>query len=218
MEANVLFNRYGLIVLDKPAGMVSQGPRNLPRPEVSELIPHHFPGYNTAHRIDRFTSGVIVCANRATRGYLQRNWHQITHKTYLAVIRNPKWEAQTVSLPLDGKKATTSFLVLERKGQYALVQCELVQNGRKHQIRRHLKSIGSPIVGDRLYRGGGQSTRGGQMLHAWLMTIQMPQEEVSIQSPIPADFAAYGFDLISVLDIGANATTQTIDVPETWDR
>lgn len=222
MEVGVLFSVGGILALNKPVGMCSQGPKTSDIPELWELLRTFHPGGHVAHRIDQFTSGInLAGASRRQISYLMCNWHQITRKTYLAVIVSPVWDEKVVDTPLKGKSAVTSFKILERSGKFALVQCQLIQNGRTHQIRRHLKSIGSPIVGDQKYKGPTTTTRAGQLLHAWRMEFRAPDESgkpgawVSIQAPIPGDFRQFGFNW-EQWDAQANTTIDAWDVPMGW--
>src|SRR3989344_879467 len=193
MEIGVLFEKDGILALNKPAGVITQGPGGGKLLELWEMMRSHYSGGNIAHRIDQYTSGInLAGVSRRQVGYLMRNWHQITKKIYLAIAKSPDWDEKVVDKPIGGKSAVTSFRVLERCGSVALLRCELVQNGRTHQIRRHLKSVGSPIVGDRKYGGPATTARAGQLLHAWRMEIRLPDENgkpsegwTPIQSPIP---------------------------------
>lgn len=223
MNVGVLFSHDGILALNKPPGMCSQGPKTSDIPEVWELVRMYHPEGHVVHRIDRFTSGVnLVGASRRQIRYLMMNWHEITRKSYLAIIRNPAWNERTVSTPIGGKSATTAFTVLERCGVFALVRCELVQNGRTHQIRRHLKSIGCPIVGDCKYGGSRTNARAGQLLHAWRLEVRLPDEAgnpssswTTIQAPIPDDFKRFGFNW-SRWDVQANVVSEVWPVPSGW--
>lgn len=190
--------------LNKPAGVCSQGPKTGRLYEIWELARLRFPetGAHVVHRIDRWTSGInCIGVSRRMRGYIMGNWHKITKKVYLAIISAPEWVEKVVSDPINSKSATTSFKVLgvfEWNSQnLAVVRCELVHSGRTHQIRKHLKSLGHPIVDDTKYNGICAGMRKGQLLHAWQMEIKMPRggesfqgigENVKIQAPIPEDF------------------------------
>jgi len=217
MKIGMLFEKDGILALNKPAGVITQGPGGGKLLELWEVVRSRYNRGSIAHRIDQYTSGInLAGVSRRQVGYLMRNWHQITHKVYLAIAKSPVWDEKVVSKPIGGKSAITSFQVLERCGSVALLRCELVQNGRTHQIRRHLKSVGSPVVGDRKYGGPATTARAGQLLHAWRMEIRLPNENgkpgtewTIVQSPIPDDFKTYGFNW-SQWDEGAN------EVLETW--
>ena len=84
MEVGVLFSSGGILALNKPAGMISQGPKTSDIPELWELLRTRYPSGHVAHRIDQFTSGVnLAGVSRSQLRYLQSNWHQITRKAYL---------------------------------------------------------------------------------------------------------------------------------------
>ena len=224
MEVGVLFSRNGILALNKPAGMISQGPKTSNTPELWELLQTYHPGGHVAHRIDQFTSGINLTGVSSRQiSYLMSNWHKITRKIYLAIVSNPTWNERVVDMPLKGKSAATSFTVLERSGLFALVQCQLIQNGRMHQIRKHLKSIGSPIVGDQKYKGPTTVARSGQLLHAWRMEVQLPDDSgkpgdwVVIQAPIPDDFNQFNFDW-SCWDKDAISVLEVWPVPSDWRK
>jgi 23S rRNA pseudouridine1911/1915/1917 synthase len=91
-----------------------------------------------------------------------------------------------------GRASKTSYAVLQEMGGAALVECTL-HTGRTHQIRVHMKHIGHPVLGDKIYGGGGGGF-GRQMLHAWKLGFFHPKsgEWLQFQSPIPADFVEAG--------------------------
>ncbi|MBI2065137.1 MAG: RNA pseudouridine synthase [Candidatus Yanofskybacteria bacterium] len=219
MQVGVLFSRDGFLALNKPPGMCSQGPKDTDIPELWEMVRSIYPTGFVAHRIDKFTSGVNLAGVSKTQiGYLARHWHSITQKTYLAITRCPKWDETIVDRSLNGKSAITGFRVLERSGSFALMECRLLQNGRTHQIRKHLKSVGSPIVGDRKYNGPVTEARLGQMLHAWRMEVRLPDESgkpgpwTTIQAAVPDDFRSFDFNWHH-WDSGANDTLEDWVVP-----
>jgi len=88
------------------------------------------------------------------------------------------------------KRAVTHFAVLERLGDYTLLELRL-ETGRTHQIRVHLKYIGHPIVGDPMYGGRGRRTLGmeGQALHAGMLGFVHPRtgETLEFSVPLPQD-------------------------------
>lgn len=222
MNINVLFKDRGMVVVDKPAGLVSSTPEPDPdRIELWQIIQDrlNLPASNVAHRIDKNTSGVIIVGENPTvLKYFQRIWHQKIGKEYLAIIETPRWQNQRITSKLDGVTATTSFSILERQGIYSLVLCHMEQSGRYHQVRRHLRSINSPIIDDWRYGGRIVNARSGQLLHAWKISFPLPDDsfrpsrEKTIQAKIPTDFTGkFDFEW-SLYDIGACKPIATINV------
>lgn len=221
MQVVLLCEAKGILVVSKPAGMCVQGRGpTVNTPDLWEVLEPHVAGARPVHRIDRYTTGLVLCSAKASvRSYMTANWHGATRKTYLAIIAEPSWEETTVNTELDGKSAVTHFTVLEHAAGYALVSCQLIQNGRTHQIRRHLKSVGHPIVGDHLYGGAATTARAGQLLHAWRVEVRLPDESgnpsewLAIQAPIPDDFHSYGFDW-DLYDASSNLELKTWQVEQ----
>ena len=89
----------------------------------------------------------------------------------------------------NGKPAVTHFKVMERFGEYTLVECQL-ETGRTHQIRVHMTSIGHPLVNDPKY-GSRKTPFGikGQALHSRQLTLQHPVtgEQLTFEAPLPED-------------------------------
>lgn len=224
MEVGLLLSRNGFLALNKPAGMCTwSNPRehSTDVPQLWELIMMRHRKGRHAHRIDQFTSGINLAGiSENPVRCLMYNWHTITKKHYLAIIENPEWDKKVIDMPLNGdQSATTSFTVVERSNSFALVQCQLVENGRYHQIRQHLMWLKSPIVGDLKYGGLKTDVRAGQMLHAWRMKVLLPGDRfwTSIQAPIPEDFKQFNFDW-ERWNTGANSTLGTWEVPTGWRR
>ena len=169
----VLFEDAAIIAFDKPAGLLVAPDRWKKSTENLMDIVHQrlSPGIFNAHRLDRETSGVLVCAKtRATLKKLVREFEKrAVSKQYVALIHaRPEWEETTVNLALapsaaepgrmrtvaeGGKPAEPRFEVLERWRNYSLVRA-MPLTGRTHQIRVHLASIACPVVGDAAYGDG----------------------------------------------------------------
>jgi 23S rRNA pseudouridine1911/1915/1917 synthase len=213
IELPVLYEDEGVIVIDKPAGVLThaKGALNTEASVASFLaakITDKNLGGNRAgivHRLDRVTSGVIIAAKtEAAQKYLQKQFAgRKAQKKYLAIVegwpeppeaiidapieRNPK-RPQTFRVGAGGKPAQTRYHTLERfnLGGHDYAELELVPvTGRTHQIRVHLKYIGHPVVGDSLYGRGGSDL----LLHASRLKIRLPSgEEKLFKSRRPKRF------------------------------
>lgn len=181
-DYGVAYEDEDLLVVDKPAGLtIHPSARYYVHTLTNVLRERQTEGekWDIAHRLDRETSGLVVCGKRPeiTRKLkmLFERAGQV-HKEYLALVHGwPREEEQTIDLPLAlvdhplqlkmgvvhgpaGKASRTGVLVEKRflaevpwRGpELALVRC-FPRTGRQHQIRVHLAAIGHPIVGDKLY-------------------------------------------------------------------
>ena len=190
----VLARRKGLCIVDKPAGLLTQGARS-----VESLARESF-GENAleaVHRLDRDTSGALILALcPKTRELLVELFrrHEV-HKEYLAIVTGSfSRNRSTISKRIDGKSAATEVEVLQSGRDASLVRC-VIHTGRTHQIRRHLESLGHPLAGDKQYGRGKVPnpilrSLPRQMLHASAIEFPDPSGAgvVAAKSPLPADF------------------------------
>jgi 23S rRNA pseudouridine1911/1915/1917 synthase len=228
-----------LMVIYKPAGMVVHpGCGNFHGTLVHAIAWHlrNLPTYDPndpqvglVHRIDKDTSGLLVVAKtpEAKSNLGKQFFHHNTHRSYNALVwgnfvedegriegnigRDPKDRLRMAVFPPDseiGKPAVTHYKVLERFGYTTLVECVL-ETGRTHQIRAHMKHIGHPLFADERY-GGDQILRGErtasykayiqncfklcprQALHARTLGFVHPKtgEQMDFTSPLPDDLNA----------------------------
>jgi 23S rRNA pseudouridine1911/1915/1917 synthase len=158
------------------------------------------------HRIDKDTSGLLMVAKNDTahRGLVDQLVDKSVTRKYTALVhgviphdkgtieapigRNPK-ERQEMAVVDDGREAVTHFNVLKRFNGYTLVEC-ILETGRTHQIRVHMKYIGHPLVGDPKYGPRRTMNTNGQLLHAGIIGFQHPVtgEYLEFESPLPEDF------------------------------
>lgn len=203
-----------VVVFNKPAGIlthskgavneeftVAEYMRNLQKDPDETNRP------GIVHRLDRDTSGVIICSKDAeTKRLLQKQFQdRKAKKTYLAVVvgepklaearlelpieRNPKKPAQH-RVGANGKSAVTTYKVLASDGKHSVVELK-PETGRTHQLRVHLAYIGTPIVGDRLY-GSEKSPIGRLCLHAKELEITIPvSQRRTFEAAPPDDFQTF---------------------------
>lgn len=210
IDLPVLYEDDDCIVINKPVGILShsKGAFN-PEATVATFISSKVTGMDSdragiVHRLDRATSGVMICAkNPESQSWLQKQFAQRrTKKTYFAVIHGQlKPEEAVIDMPIernpkqpkqfrvgqDGRSAQTAYKTVASGNNHSLLELKPV-TGRTHQIRVHLKQLGHPIVGDALY-GGEPSER--LMLHAASLELTLPsRERMTFSAPTPLEFQA----------------------------
>jgi 23S rRNA pseudouridine955/2504/2580 synthase len=153
-----LFENDDCIVLNKPAGLAVQGGKGVKVSLDSLLAEDWSPRPLLVHRLDKDTSGVILAAKfsqAAARFSSLFSREGFVLKQYLAVCAGrPEQEEGRIRTELEirgkDKYAETGFKVAASLGGFSLLEMEL-GTGRMHQIRRHLASIGCPVLGDDKY-------------------------------------------------------------------
>lgn len=186
---DILHEDDDLVAINKPAGMVVHAGAGCSEGTLVNALLHHFgklsnvggnlrPGI--VHRLDRFTSGVILAAKHdaAHRALARQFQSRKVRKTYRALVQgNPaahSGHGRTVQvegvrwlrleMPIarhsrarvrmaarrQGRVAQTDFRVLRDTERFSLVELRIA-TGRTHQIRVHMSAIGHPVVGDQLY-------------------------------------------------------------------
>jgi 23S rRNA pseudouridine1911/1915/1917 synthase len=211
----IVYQDPSMIVVNKPPGLVvhpAPGHADgtlvnalLARfPELSDPSGEQRPGI--VHRLDKDTSGLLVIGRTtAAMGALQAQFKERTaSKKYLLLVQGDLAEEEAaIEVPIGrdvrdrkrmaattgGRESRTQFVVLERYGDFTLVEADL-QSGRTHQLRVHFQFIGHPVAGDRTYGGvRGPSGLRRQFVHACTMTITSPHDGVSrtFHAPLPGD-------------------------------
>lgn len=219
---NILFIDAEAIVIDKPAGLPVDPPRDGSLSLENHLASLTF-GFQrwpqAVHRLDRDTSGCLLLARnpKAHKRFQQAFETGQVEKTYVAVVAGvPGEEAGVVDLPLlkissreagwrmkgdpKGKAARTRWKVLDKKDGRALLLLE-PETGRTHQIRVHAaEGLGMPIVGDPVYGRGSEP----MLLHAWRLNIPRPgKTPVTAEASLPDRFAVAGFAIADKADASA---------------
>lgn len=200
----VLWERAGVLAIDKPAGLPSTG-RTLddPRCAQHELASQLGVRVWALHQLDAETSGVLLFARRRS---LVASWQDrlkppSATKRYLAITHGAPSD-QIVRAPLGydesarrwrvasgGKNAESALRVLASTGEHALVEVEL-RTGRTHQARVHLAHVGCPIVGDKRYCDIATPSHPRHALHAHSLELALPDGTLRIVAPLPEDLRA----------------------------
>jgi tRNA pseudouridine32 synthase/23S rRNA pseudouridine746 synthase len=219
VRALVIHEDERVIVINKPAGLSSQGGR-IAVHTLDELLWAFAKSSGNRprliHRLDRDTSGVILTARtKPDAGFLGKALAaRRFRKSYLAIVAPgaPSPKTGLIEAPLrrelqgreaymrvsapdhpDAESARSRYRTLAANDVAALVELS-PETGRMHQLRVHMASIGRPIAGDIRY--GGALALGGQavprlMLHAASLGFPHPGgEAMKIEAPVPDDFRA----------------------------
>jgi tRNA pseudouridine65 synthase len=192
------------VVVDKPSGIATHrgwdGDDDALLQRVRDAVGCHvYP----VHRLDRGASGLVLFATeREAAGGFARAWGE-ADKRYLAITRGHPPAHLMIDHPIprapgeDRVDARTEIWRRDAFGRYALVEARL-HSGRLHQIRRHLKHISCPLIGDVRY-GKGEHNRIFRdehalhrlALHCTGLTVAHPDgSTLAVCSPLPADLAA----------------------------
>jgi 23S rRNA pseudouridine1911/1915/1917 synthase len=211
---SIVYEDEWLLVVDKPAGMAVHPSRG----HTSGTLVHSLLGHGLAggdafrpgvvHRLDKDTTGLLVVAkseesHRVLAAMMRK--HAVDRR-YLALVHgNFSADTGTIEAPVGrdpgrrtamavggiaAREARTHFRVLERFGDFTLVEVRL-ETGRTHQIRVHFLAIGHPVVGDPMYSRRDALDLGRQFLHSHRLSFAHPitGRMIELESPLPADLA-----------------------------
>ena len=209
-ECPILYRDDHLVVVNKPSGLaVHKGwarDRHYALTVVRNAVGCHV---HPPHRLDKPTSGALVMAlSREMAGQLQAAFAaRRVDKRYLTLVRGVPPEAGVIDHPIkpkgapveDGQEARTEFRRLfVFRNRYSWVEVT-PRTGRLHQIRRHLRHIDCPLIGD-VKHGDGRHNRLFReefglhrlALHAATIAFEHPVSgaRVMVQAPIPEDLSA----------------------------
>jgi 23S rRNA pseudouridine1911/1915/1917 synthase len=219
----ILYEDGDLVAIDKPAGMVVHAGAGVRSGTLVNALLHHFKSLSRTagelrpgivHRLDRFTSGVLLVAKHdaAHQSLSGQFASRRVEKTYLALVhgsvkqehgriekpiaRDPRQRVRMTARLARGRAAWTEYRVVRRLAGFTLLEVR-IGTGRTHQIRVHLASIGHPVVGDRLYGApakiAGSATLPRYFLHAHRIRFAHPStgEAIVIESPLPPELTAW---------------------------
>ena len=225
---DVLYEDDAVLAVDKPSGLPVHPSATYHKHTLTYLLKQRFgqDAPQIAHRLDRETSGLLLCGRtRASERSLKMAFeNRRVRKRYLAIVRGvmPEDEGR-IELPMDrakeglhilmevtpegeGYPSVTRYRVVGRKDDATLVSLA-PQSGRQHQLRVHLRAIGFPIIGDKLYGPEGSQPfldyietgmtdallrrlgHDRQALHAHELEFEHPStgEPTTLRAPFPED-------------------------------
>jgi 23S rRNA pseudouridine1911/1915/1917 synthase len=160
------------------------------------------------HRLDRFTSGVLLVAktDAAHRDLAAQFQSRKIEKVYLTLVegnltgsghiqkpiaRDPRNRARMTARLSAGRSAVTDWRAIENFAGFTFLEIR-IGTGRTHQIRAHMAALGHPVAGDRLY-GAKASPWNRYFLHARRLGFCNPVtgEPVTVESPLPPDLTEW---------------------------
>ena len=219
---NILWEDKHLVFVDKPAGLLSVPTEHSDDTSLADELAEHYrrqgikkPRIYIVHRLDRYTTGVMVFAKtpEALDGLRDLFEEHRIHRVYKAILvgelpensgsLHDKLFERTRNLrmavaakraggerPSGAKPAVTHYRVIERLPGHTVVELEL-ETGRRNQIRIQFSERGYPLLGDQIY-GSTSPLLERQALHAELLGLRHPvtDENVTVQSALPEDMEA----------------------------
>ena len=216
----ILYEDDDVVAVDKPAGMVVHAGAGCKTGTLVNALLHRFETLSSlggelrpgiVHRLDRFTSGVILAARHdlAHRRLAAQFLARSMEKTYIALVhghlardqgriekpiaRDPIKRIRMTARLERGRAALTEYRVLRRyEPGFTLVEVR-IHTGRTHQIRVHFASLGHPVAGDQLYGAPAKIKNRPPLnryfLHAHRIKFEHPMtgKPTTIESPLPAE-------------------------------
>ena len=213
LPLSIIYEDEDLLVVSKPAGMPIHPSLNNYHNSLANALMYYFEQqgkpfiFRCTNRLDRDTSGLTVIAKHLVSSSMLSSMavrHEI-QREYLAVVRGSITPASgTICAPLaragsslierkvdfeNGESAVTHYTVIGEKNGHSLVSL-ILETGRTHQIRVHLKYIGHPLVGDYLYNPDMEYIR-RQALHSYRLSFCHPitGKQMEFTSPLPEDMS-----------------------------
>lgn len=212
LPLDIRYEDEDILIINKPAGMPIHPSKANPDNSLANALAwyyqeRHIPFvFRCTNRLDRDTSGLTVIARNALSSAILSDMavrHAI-RREYLAIVRGTVVPPEgTIDAPLgrrpgvviermvdyeQGESAITHYHTLTFKNGYSLLSV-ILETGRTHQIRIHMKSIGFPLIGDYLYNPGDRSAISRQALHAWKLAFPHPVtgKPLIFTAPLPDD-------------------------------
>ena len=211
LPLDIVYEDEDIVVVNKPAGMPVHPSLNNYENSLANGLMYYYQEqgkpfiFRCTNRLDRDTSGLTVVAKHMVSSSILSSMgmrHEITRE-YLAIVRGAlKPSEGTIDAPIgrtgsslierkidfeNGEHAVTHYRVVEEQNGHSLVSL-ILETGRTHQIRVHMKYIGYPLVGDYLYNPDMEYID-RQALHSHRLSFTHPVtgEKMEFTAPLPAD-------------------------------
>lgn len=211
LPLDIVYEDADIIVINKAAGMpVHPSLNNYTNSMANALVWYYQEQgkpfiFRCCNRLDRDTSGITIVAKHLVSGNIlsRATYNREVHREYLAIVRGSITPPEgTIDAPLArkestiiervvdwerGERAVTHYKVIETANGHSLVSLVL-ETGRTHQIRIHLKHIGCPLIGDYLYNPDMEYIK-RQALHSYKVSLHHPitGEYMEFTAPLPDD-------------------------------
>ncbi len=213
LPLNIVYEDEDIVVVNKPAGMPVHPSLNNYRNSLANALMHYYRQqgkpfvFRCTNRLDRDTSGLTVIAKHMVSSSILSGMTTRRHieRKYLAVVRGSVTPSSgTIDAPIgrtgsslierkidfeNGERAVTHYRVAEEKNGHSLVSL-ILETGRTHQIRVHMKYIGHPLIGDYLYNPDTEFIS-RQALHSHRLSFSHPitGEQLEFSAPLPEDMS-----------------------------
>ena len=198
LPIDIIYEDEDYVFINKPKGLIVHPGDSTDDYTLVSILKYHYNNYlsdingdnrlGIVHRLDKYTSGALcICKNNNAHMLFSNliKEHKVIKK-YIAIVDGTITKEYTINKPIgrnpknrtkmaiidDGKYAITHVKPINILGNKTLVEC-IIETGRTHQIRVHLKSIGYPVTGDTVY-GKKSSICEGQALHAYSLEFIHP--------------------------------------------
>jgi 23S rRNA pseudouridine955/2504/2580 synthase len=142
------------------------------------------------NRLDRGTSGTVILAKSSSSAGIYGRQVKETglDKLYLALVEGSPPSSGVIDLPLDDKESETRYEIMTT-GSSCTLLAVIPVSGRMHQIRRHLESIGHPVLGDKRYGSQELPEYTGFALHSFKTVLIRPDSgPLTVCAPLPDGF------------------------------
>lgn len=195
LEHAVLYKDENYFIFNKPSGLTSNGSGSFETFVQKSLRDRNI---KAIHRLDRDTTGCLIFSRSEKAWdalYQIFKGKEITKVYHVLCVGKFVGKERRITAPIDGKDAVSLVKLVKLLGDLSLLEV-VIETGRTHQIRKHLLSIGLPVLGDKEYtskRSEAARYRGieRQMLHASKISFEDPigGKRIEVQAAYPDDFA-----------------------------